>query len=637
MPDGSGNIAKSLPPQDLDAIRLLLYRFDRAARGQKQWAEEAKECVDFFEGKQWTEEDRQKLESEGRPCLTINKVRRLLMLIWGYHRQEQFEPVVDADNDNIADESIAKVLTHLLKGILDNNHYQWLEEEVFQDGTQTGRGYLDARLDFKNSIYGDVCIKTLDPHRVYPDPDGDSYDPDTWNHVTVSTWMGLQTILLLYGVEAYYAAQKRGPLPHTQINDVVDGDDVAPATYFGLYKWFADDGLQSFPPHLGSNMLVTEHYDKLEKKIRVLEQQHKKLKRIRYFAVIATGDLIEIPDDWDEERVTQVLQFCAGKQVEVKMISRVEHRIRWTVTAGDVLLYDAWSPYDHFTVIPFFPYFRRGKTRGVVADLIDPQREINKRRSSRLHIINTTAYSGWWYQEGSLDPDEVDNLEANGGRPGFIGKYRQGFQQPQRIEPGTPATTMEREEDRNNRDLLEVSGISEDALGQTETVQSGISIQNKVRQTVVAMEPILGNLKRTRTLLGERILRIIQRYYTERRIVKTIGLDKKPALVAVNELTAVGDIVNDITVGKYTVSVNNKSATDTMKAREFAELLEMVKAGIIPLEIAAPLLIQKSSISDKEQVLAAFNNALGQGAVPPAAQGGGSTASPPTGALEEAA
>lgn len=631
-----GNIAKLLPPQDLDALRLLLYRFDRAARGQKKWAEEARTCVEFFEGKQWAEEDEQKLKREGRPVLTINKIRRLLMLIWGYHRQEQFEPVVDADNDNIADESIAKVLTHLLKGILDNNHYQWLEEEIFQDGTQTGRGYLDARLDFAKSLYGDVRIVSLDPHRVYPDPDGDSYDPDTWNHVTVSTWMGLQTILLLYGAEAYYAAQRRGPLP-ANMSDVTDGDDITPESYFGLYKWFADDGLQSFPPHIGQNILVTEHFDKLEKKIRVLEQQHKKLKRIRYLAVIATGDLIEIPDAWDNERIGGVLEYCASKNVEVQVTSRVEHRIRWTVTAGDVVLYDDWSPYDHFTVIPFFPYFRRGKTRGIVADLVDPQREINKRRSSRLHIINTTAYSGWWYEEGSLDPEEVDNLEANGGRAGFIGRYRQGRNKPDRIEPGTPATTMEREEDRNNRDLLEVSGISEDALGQTESVQAGIAIQNKVRQTVVALEPVLGNLRRTRTLLGERIIKIVQRYYTERRIVKVTGLDKKPALVAVNELNAVGDIVNDISVGKYTVSVNSKTATETVQAREFAELLEMVKAGIIPLEIAAPMLIEKSSLTDKDKILQAFQNALMQGAVPPAANKGGSTAAPPSGALTEAA
>jgi hypothetical protein len=633
--DGSGDISKRLPLQDYDVIRLLLYRFDRAARGQKSWAEEAKQCVEFFEGNQWTPEDRSYLEAQGRPILTINKIRRLLMLIWGYHRQENFEPVVAADNDNIADENIAEVLSHLLKGILDNNHYQWLEEEVFQDGTQTGRGYIDCRLDFAKSIHGDIRLKTLDPGRVYPDPDGDSYDPDTWNHVSISTWMGLQQILLLYGAEAYYAAQRRGPMPYTNLSDITDGDDIVPESYFGLYKWFADDGFQSFGPHIGQNILVTEHYDKLEKKIRVIEQQHKKLKRVKYFAVIATGELIEIPELWDAQRVAEIMTFAQERGVEIQMTSRVEHRIRWTVTAGDVLLFDDWSPYDHFTVIPFFPYFRRGKTRGVVADLIDPQREINKRRSSRLHIINTTAYSGWWYEDNSLEPDEVENLEANGGRPGFIGKYRQGSKKPERIEPGTPATTMEREEDRNNRDLLEVSGISEDALGQTETVQAGIAIQSKVRQTVVALEPILGNLKRTRTLLGERILRIIQRYYTERRIVKTIGLDKKPALVAVNELTAVGDIVNDVTVGRYTVSIKSKTASETMQAREFAELLEMVKAGILPLEIAAPILIEKSSITDKDRVLEAFQNALMQGATPPAANAGASTASPPTGALKE--
>jgi hypothetical protein len=56
-------------------------------------------------------------------------------------------------------------------------------------------------------------------------------------------------------------------------------------------------------------------------------------------------------------------------------------RIRHTVTAADVVLYDDWSPYETMTVVPYFAYFRRGKTMGMVEDLLDPQREVNKRRS----------------------------------------------------------------------------------------------------------------------------------------------------------------------------------------------------------------------------------------------------------------
>jgi len=638
--DGSGDISKRLPPQDYDVIRLLLHRFDRAARGQQKWAEEAKQCIEFFEGDQWTEEDRQYLEQQGRPILTINKIRRLLMLVWGYHRQEEFEPTVVADNDNIADESIAKVLGHLLKGILDNNHYQWLEEEVFQDGTQTGRGWLDVRLDFTRSIYGDIKIKSLDPARVYPDPDGDTYDPDTWNHVSVSTWMGLQQIMLLYGVEAYYAAQNRGPMPLSSVHDVTDGDDTGPESYFGLYKWFGEDGYQSFPPHLGQNILVTEHYDKLEKKIRVIEQQHKKLKRIKYFAVIATGELIEIPELWDEQRIAEIMVFAREKAVEIQIMSKVEHRIRWTVTAGDVLLYDAWSPYDHFTVVPFFPYFRRGKTRGLVADLIDPQREINKRRSSIIHIIATTANSGWQVWEDTLDPDELDKLRAEGSKPGYVmvlKKETPNEKKPVRIEPGIPPTSVEKMELAANVDLKEVTGITDSALGQVDqSGQSGVAIQNRQRQTVVGLEMYMDNLDLSRAIMGRNVLSIIQRFFTERRLIRTLNVMGEPQEQIINDVNAVGEIVNDVTIGRYRVAVNSVPATDTFQQRQFQELLELARSGVIPPMLLAPTLIDASTVPYKEQLKAAIAMAFGTGIQPGGAPGapgaGGAPGAPQPGA-----
>ena len=70
-----------------------------------------------------------------------------------------------------------------------------------------------------------------------------------------------------------------------------------------------------------------------------------------------------------------------------------------TVTADDVVLDDDWSIYRSFTIVPFFPYFRRGNPFGPVDNLIDPQNLLNKTSSQELHIVNTTANSGWVIQK----------------------------------------------------------------------------------------------------------------------------------------------------------------------------------------------------------------------------------------------
>ena len=76
-------------------------------------------------------------------------------------------------------------------------------------------------------------------------------------------------------------------------------------------------------------------------------------------------------------------------------------RVRWTVTTRNAVLHDGWSPYDRFTIVPFFPYFRRGQTRGMVDNAVGPQRVLDKGVNQTIHIINTTANSGWQMEQGS--------------------------------------------------------------------------------------------------------------------------------------------------------------------------------------------------------------------------------------------
>src|SRR6185436_7609016 len=146
-----------------------------------------------------------------------------------------------------------------------------------------------------------------------------------------------------------------------------------------------------------------EHIDRLRKLIRVLECQHRVLTQVRQFVDLQTGMTKTIPDNWDDGKVRAVIAFMAARGLPIDVRPATILRVRHTITAADVVLYDDWSPYETFTVVPYFAYFRRGKTMGMVEDLIDPQREVNKRRSVFLHIVMTTANSGWIHEEGALD------------------------------------------------------------------------------------------------------------------------------------------------------------------------------------------------------------------------------------------
>ena len=62
--------------------------------------------------------------------------------------------------------------------------------------------------------------------------------------------------------------------------------------------------------------------------------------------------------------------------------------IRWRVTCDRFVLHDEDSPYNHFTIVPFFPWFTDGYTLSLGENLVDMQRMTNKLYSQYLHRNN---------------------------------------------------------------------------------------------------------------------------------------------------------------------------------------------------------------------------------------------------------
>src|SRR6185437_781403 len=96
-----------------------------------------------------------------------------------------------------------------------------------------------------------------------------------------------------------------------------------------------------------------------------------------------------------------------------------------------------------FTQVPFFPYFRRGRTMGIVENLLDPQELLNKTSSQELHIVNTTANSGWKIKKGSLKNMDADEVEQRGAQTGVVFEL-DDVNDMEKIQPNQIPTGVER-------------------------------------------------------------------------------------------------------------------------------------------------------------------------------------------------
>jgi len=265
-------------------------------------------------------------------------------------------------------------------------------------------------------------------------------------------------------------------------------------------------------------------------------------------------------------------------------------------------LFDEWSPYDHFTVVPYYPYFRRGVTVGLVDNLIKTQEMLNKVYSQILHVVNTTANSGWMIEENTLVNMDTEDLESVGSQTGLVLEYKQGRQAPQKIEPNQVPTGL-KDLVTSGVDLIRlISGVSETFQGGKGPEVSGTAIQSRVHQSAIQLAAPIDNLFRTRNMIAERVLKLIQGFYTQERTFVIVGPEedgKQTNIPMTINKDNGSSLINDVTVGKYDVVIADVPTQITFQNAQFSQAIEMRKFGVM---IPDAEMVRMSTLSRKNEI-----------------------------------
>jgi hypothetical protein len=590
-PDGQ---AEKLPVDEQERVKAKR-NWDAYVRGRDaghlDWVELARKFDSYYRGEQWEKAIMQQLDSEGRPYLTFNMVLSTINAIKGEYINKR-QMIKFRPRGRGATEEVANALDYVVQQIQYNNKSGHVEATVLEDGIIEDRGYFEITIDFSDNIHGEVREVALDPRDVILDSGAKEYDPRTWKEVIVSRWMTPDEIEVLWGKEK--ADRLRGR--------EVDGRFSHDSVQFDVpTKTFGEDVF----PH---NFVPDTHEDELTvRRIRVIRRQHRQLARSMYFVDPEHGDMRPAPTHWDDVRVAQ-----HAVKFGLDIIEKPELRIRWTTSADDVLLEDDWSLYDRLTVVPFFPYFRRGFPHGLVRHLISPQDMLNKVSSQELHVVNTTANSGWVFEQGSLINMDADDLEKVGAKTGLVIEFRRDGQPPQKIKPNDIPAGLNNISNKAQLFFRHVSGLPETFLGFSSREVSGVAVQEQRTSALGQLEVIFDNLAKTRTWRAEFYLELIQRFYTETRVIQVVQLDEEghERLVEFNvnemEQTVDGEgntieetVINDLTIGEYAVVATTAPHQDAQQDATFSQLMQMREQGIM---VPDWLFYENSRIPNKMEV-----------------------------------
>lgn len=596
----------------------------RAIRAQNDWTKAAKEDYKFALGDQWTKEEKDKLEEEGRPALTYNKIEPLLDLVSGYQRENSTRIRVNPEGGE--DRLFSEVADRIIKAIDKWTKLNYKLDHVFDDGETCGKGNLEMFITYDDDpIRGDLGFRLLSPYQLLWDPDSTEYDKSDAKFAIKLSKKTKDDLVELY-------PKKKGK---------IDGFAGDVTDYYGLGGEILKEGDKD-NYHLGREddyesgiLAITE-----EEKDKYLLKEMFYVKKIDKYILFwveenrferfdteaeanakAAGIRKQVQDDFNTQMIGfQALAQSGAPSVQqappappeyaeptIKIIKRKVSEMWYCATAAGELLSDpAQSPFEpYYHGYPYFTFVAKykpsaegeeQKSRGLVRNLKDPQKDHNKSRSQYLHILNTSANSGWVGDNDALPPEGKKDLEKMGSTPG-VTIWKKPNSYLERIQPTMPSQGHLAIFEVSAQDIKEISGINADALAIQDKTTSGRAIALRIKQATTILSPIFRNYRYTKEMIGTAIFSMIPHIFDVPEIRKVVGQEFMSAnKIDDGFLTA---FLQQIADGKYDINITEADNSATIRQETFEALMEMVKGGMM---IPPDTLLEFSNIPNVKEV-----------------------------------
>jgi hypothetical protein len=300
----------------------------------------------------------------------------------------------------------------------------------------------------------------------------------------------------------------------------------------------------------------------------------------------------------------------AYANTENKVEESYEPRIYLGYFSDQVLLEFRALPYNfnNFTLIPYI--YKRdkkdGRPYGLLRGAIDPQRELNKRRSKAMHLLNTAQVIA------DIDAVEDPNILAReAARPDGIILKRPG-KDLRIVRNSDLASTQVAVMDQASRDIQEVIGLFDESIGKHSNATSGIAIHQRQRASAINQMFAFDALRRTKKLLGRMVLSMIRQFFSHQMVIQItdqLGASNAVQLnvpvvdengnVLINDN---GDPVkhNDVSLGVFDIMV--EEVRDISSSRELeAEQLNLLMQSGVPIH--PKFLVEATNLKNKDDIL----------------------------------
>ncbi len=550
-------------------LAMLNDMWNEAIKGQAEYIQKATLNYGMYQGGdlQWDPADIAYLDSKKRHHLSLNVIFPIINLLTGYERQNRVDIKCFPKKGGL--NLVADLMTELAKDVEDKSLGLYLRSAAFLDGLIAIKGFLSLDIKYENDPFnGEIVIDNDNPYDIAEDPNNTKYDLNFGKYVIRSYWADKELTSLTY-------PKSKKDIDDLKYDDLDNRD-----------KTRMPGSLQS-PDQFKARIRET-WWKSYEKAIFLIDTVNMINKRVHKTKKDLLNAILEKDRRMAEEE---------GRNPILTVREQVIPVLNCTTTIGKIELENVERPYGEmsmFPIIRFTPYFVKGNFFGVVDNLIDPQREKNKRRSQALNLLNTSANSGFFNKKkGGADPDE---LAEEGSSPGGIIGYDEVM--PKKIEPTQLSTGHIQLEQLAENDAAKISSVNVNMLAQGPASESGIKDKQRINQGLIGNEIIFDNMKYTHKIYSETMVELI-RYgntYTTQEMM-AIASDAK---IEAN-VDQLYEAIRSRKVGKYGIEVSSSPTNPTIRMANEGLLLDMARiyGEIIPPDIV----INASDVPKKDEIV----------------------------------
>nr|DAD64883.1 MAG TPA: portal protein [Caudoviricetes sp.] len=551
-----------------------------ALAATSEWRQAAAEDFAFMQGKQWQDADLKKMREAGRPAITINRIRPVINLLCGYASQNETEP--DFLPRSEEDDRVSRVAKGITKYCLDRANYQRNKGKCFRDKIICGLANYWVHYEFDYAkLDGEIRIDRVSPFDVFVDPECSQEDLSDAQYIGRYSWESPSKLKQVYPDKA------------------VEIDTLS-------HK-FDDTELEtgSFETVNGEALWYSDKY----RKVRVVQYWYKEYKTKRIF--MTQNGVV------DEDNPLYVVLMAMGKEPT----SIPDTQIRYATFSDNVLLEEGESPYKHnkFPLVRDYCYYTgelvddEREPAGVVRDIKDAQRETNKNRSQRMHVVNQQTL-GVKYWQGPVTEQFKNTVKKYGTTPGANIYMPPGVT----FTDGTPAMdsaiNMNLEQQSSN-DFYAISGITPESLSGSVGNMSGKAIDLRQSVTTVQTAGIFAQTKEAelqivKLLWGEKNAPgLIPQFYNQEKAMRILGDDGQKEFIQIQPgmnqpmqeqtmLDAMGQpvldaegnpvkkVLYDLSAFDFDIVISTSQASATARRANLYQLLEAKKSGVdIPIDI----------------------------------------------------